>query len=296
MVFGLLHTHVSTAARCEMTDNDTLNKIYFDSISYKLYPSPGGGFASGNNAYLDKAKVQEFHAENLCNIYAVLLHFGYKNYQSLNDSSLVYINFYHLDNLGRNSLSSNVSCPGTIFYRDSLKVADIDTTNGNTLSFPNPLFTDSIFAIGISFEKMFSTDTVALYTNTDGNSGSREQSWEQDASGNWFTLKYNWPLSVDFAIFPVVNTAAGMEDIKVPPYELLIYPNPATEQTINFQIPNNIILDFKLYNSLLQHVEVPYTRVNSEWVRINKGQLATGIYYLSVHTKNGHQMGKIVIK
>ena len=61
-------------------ENDTINKNYFDSLSYKTYSSPGGGYVSGNNAYNDRAKAQEFHAGNPCNIYGVLINFGFKNF------------------------------------------------------------------------------------------------------------------------------------------------------------------------------------------------------------------------
>ena len=155
------------------SENDTLNKQYFDSLSYKTYASPGGGFVSGNNAYLDRSKTQEFHAGNLCNIYAVMIHFGNKSFTSLSDSSYVGINFYHINNTGRNTLSSSVPCPGTIFFKDSIKVSDIDTLNGNLLVYNNPIYTDSNFAIGIDFDQLNLSDTIALYTNKDGDSGAR---------------------------------------------------------------------------------------------------------------------------
>jgi hypothetical protein len=122
--FFIIVSCTTGVALCEssyfLSENDTLNKQYFDSLSYTTYSSPGGGFISGNNAYLDRAKAQEFHAGNLCNIIAVIINFGHKKFTSLSDSSYIGINFYDLNNTGRNTLVTNAPCPGNIFHKDQL--------------------------------------------------------------------------------------------------------------------------------------------------------------------------------
>jgi hypothetical protein len=276
-------------------ENDTLNKQYFDSLSFNTYSSLGGGFASGNNAYKDLSKAQEFHAGNLCNIYAVLINFGYKNFTSLNDSSYVGINFYHLNSLGRSTNITNVPCPGNVFFKDSIKVSDIDTANGNVFSYNNPIYTDSNFAIGIDFDSMSILDTVALYTNKDGDAGTREQSWEQDFSGNWYTLKYNWPLNVDYAIFPIVNTSVGLNVISnnMPAFQL--YPNPSANGYTKINLPILLIQNLQVYNSNLQLINSQITGTDETSSTIQFDICSKGIYFIKIKTNNLTSVQKIIV-
>ncbi len=285
-------THLSL-----LSENDTLNKQYFDSLSYKTYASPGGGFVSGNNAYLDRSKAQEFNAGNVCNIYAVMIHFGYKSFTSLSDSSYVGVNFYHIDNLGRNSIVSNaVPCPGTVFYKDSIKVSDIDTLNGNLLLYNSPIFTDSYFAIGIDFAQLNALDTIALYTNKDGDSGAREQSWEQDASGNWYTLKYNWPLNVDYAIFPIVNTSVGIALIANKKPSLILSPNPTSIGEININISKSLVKRINVYNSNLQLINSKIIAKDNFNLTVELETQSQGIYFVEVKTSNNIYFEKLIVE
>jgi hypothetical protein len=278
------------------SENDTLNKQYFDSLSYKTFASPGGGFVSGNNAYLDRSKAQEFNAGNVCNIYAVMIHFGYKSFNSLNDSSYVGVNFYHIDNLGRNTLVGNAPCPGTIFFKDSIKVSDIDTLNGTILLYNNPLFTDSIFAVGIDFDQLNALDTIALYTNKDGDSGAREQSWEQDASANWYTLKYNWPLNVDYAIFPIVNTSVGIALIANKKTSLILSPNPSSIGEVNINISKSKVKTINVYNSSLQLVNSKSIAKDDFNSTIQLERYSRGIYFIEVKTQDNIYFEKLLVE
>lgn len=280
-----------------LSENDTLNKQYFDSLSYKTYASPGGGFVSGNNAYLDLSKAQEFNAGNVCNIYAVMIHFGYKSFTSSSDSSYVGVNFYHIDNLGRNSIVSNaVPCPGTVFYKDSIKVSDIDTLNGNLLLYNSPIFTDSYFAIGIDFDQLNALDTIALYTNKDGDSGAREQSWEQDASGNWYTLKYNWPLNVDYAIFPIVNTSVGIALTANKKPSLILSPNPTSIGEVNINISKSLVKSINVYNSNLQLINSKIIAKDNFNLTVELETQSQGIYFVEVKTSNNIYFEKLIVE
>jgi len=299
-ILFIILTRNSTIANCNnsilLTENDTLNKLYFDSLSFKTYSSPGGGFVSGNNAYLDKAKVQEFRAGNFCNIYAVIFHFGYKKFASLSDSSYVGINFYQLNNTGRNTLISNAQCPGNIFFKDSIKVSDIDTSNANVFIYNNPIFTDSNFAIGIDFDRLNILDTIALFTNLDGDAGNREQSWEQDASGNWFTLKYNWPLNSDYAIFPIVNTSVGIASIANKKPSLILSPNPSSIGEVNINISKSLVQTINVYNSNLQLVNSKSIAKDDFNLTVQLETQSPGIYFIEVKTKNNIYFEKLIVE
>jgi hypothetical protein len=92
-----------------------------------------------------------------------------------------------------------------------------------------------------------------LFTNKDGACrSSREQSWEQDEAGNWFTLKYNWPLNADYAIFPVVNTSVGLNVLSNQVQNISISPNPSAIGFTNINLPKDLIDDMQVYNSNMQ--------------------------------------------
>ncbi len=297
--FFIIVSFTTGIAFCEssyfLSENDTLNKQHFDSLTYTTYTSPGGGFISGNNAYSDRAKAQEFHAGNLCNIYAVIINFGHKTYTSLNDSSYIGINFYDLNNTGRNTLITNAPCPGNIFHRDSIRVVDIDTVNGNTLMYSNPLYTDSNFAIGIDFDQLNSLDTVALFTNKDGDAGLREQSWEQDAAGNWFTLKYNWPLNADYAIFPIVNTSVGLNVLLTKAQGISISPNPNTIGFTSINLPRDLIYDTQVYNSNMQLMNSKLIGIDEKTTAVQFEANSKGIYFIKVKTANQISIQKLIV-
>jgi hypothetical protein len=286
-------------ALCEssyfLSENDTLNKQYFDSLSYTTYSSPGGGFISGNNAYLDRAKAQEFHAGNLCNIIAVIINFGHKKFTSLSDSSYIGINFYDLNNTGRNTLVTNAPCPGNIFHTDSIRVADIDTTNGNILIYSNALYTDSNFAIGIDFDQLNSLDTIALFTNKDGAAGSREQSWELDEAGNWFTLKYNWPLNADYAIFPIVNTSVGLNVLSNKVQNISISPNPSAIGFTNINLSKDLIYDMQVYNSNMQLINSKLIGIDEKTASVKFEANSKGIYFIKIKTENQISIQKLIV-
>ena len=286
----------STFAMQLFSENDTLNKQYFDSASYKLYASPDGGFASGNNAYSDKAKVQEFNVANGGNIYGVLIHFGYKKFNSQNDSSYVRLNFYQLNGIGTNTISSSAACPGNIFYTDSIKIADIDTVNGNIFNYINPIYTNSNFAIGIDFNSLHQSDTIALYTNIDGMGGNREQSWERDLHGNWYSLKYTWTLDVDYAIFPIVNTSVGIDAISNKTRPITIWPNPSENGQYYIDIDMTEIKLIQVYNSSLQLVDADFTNFNQK-IQISTKEKTSGVYFVKLVTKyNEIVVKKVIIK
>jgi hypothetical protein len=276
-------------------DNDTLNKTYFDSMSYKIYTSPGGGYVSGNNAYKDQSKVQEFHAGNLCNIYGLLINFGYLNFSSLSDSSYVGINFYHLNNSGRNTFSNTVPCPGNIFHKDSIKVSDIDTANGNYFSYSNPIYTDSNLAIGVNFNHLNPLDTIAIFTNKDGDAGSREYSWEQDLNGNWFTLKYSWPMNVDYAIFPIVNTTVGFDMLSSQKQEFNISPNPSSNGITQLNIAKSSILNFKVYNSNLQLIPSNIYSISENKCSLQLENVIKGVYFIQIKTHEFIGVKKFIV-
>lgn len=295
ILFSFFSYFTITCSNCFALENDTLNKQYFDTLSYKIYPSPGGGYCSGNNAYSDKAKVQEFHAGNLCNIYGVLINFGFINFSSLSDSSYVGIDFYDLNNTGKNTISNTAACPGNIFHKDSIKVADIDTSNGNVFIYSDPLYTDSNFAIGINFEKLNVLDTVALYTNKDGDSGSREQSWEKDISGKWLTLKYSWPLSVDYAIFPIVNTSVGMNLLASQKQEIVLAPNPSPSGITQLNIAKSEMIQFQVYNSNMQLVNSNLTSIGENNTLVQLEIAAKGVYFIQIKTHEFIGVQKFIV-
>jgi hypothetical protein len=223
------------------------------------------------------------------------LHFGHVQFPTSNDSGYLYINFYDLSGTGRNSVTNSAKCPGNIFHKDSILLADIDTTNGNILTYANPLFTDSNFAVGIDLSDLPDSTEIALFTNKDGDAGIREQSWEKDGSGNWYTLKLNWPLLVDYAIFPIVNTAVGIHILTNTTAPVSLYPNPTENGALFINLPVTALQECQLFNSNLKLVQVTYTAVSNNQSKVNIANPTAGVYFLKLRVNGSVMVEKIVV-
>jgi len=164
------------------------------------------------------------------------------------------------------------------------------------LTYANPLYTDSNFAIGIDFDQIRMLDTIAIYTNKDGDAGGREQSWEQDASGNWYTLKYNWPLNVDFAIFPIVNTSVGIDVLVSKTKSITIWPNPSQDGDVNINIPFSEIKSLQVYSSNLQLLKSEIIGLGIENTHVRFDSCVKGVYFIRIVSHEIMNVQKVVIE
>lgn len=282
---------------------DTLFGNFFDGTpalykSQELFP----GYASGNNAYGDLAKVQVFSISNTSAVEGAIIWMGYKNTTSANPNSQLKINLYDLKStatgLGATALKLS---PDSILRSVTIGINDIDTSdiyqNGaNVFLFNSPAYFDTLFAVGFDFSLLAGGDTVACYTNTNGDSDSLENAWEQVSDSSWATMLRNWGLNVDFAIFPIIDaTQTGLSTKPANDFNFSIFPNPSADfitLTLNGYAQNKqanyVIVDSNGKTVLSGNV------VNNNPIGIK--DISNGLYYIIVYNTSGKGYAQKLIK
>jgi Secretion system C-terminal sorting domain len=281
---------------------DTLFGNFFDGTpalykSQELFP----GYASGNNAYGDLAKTQVFSISNTSAVEGAIIWMGYKNSTSANPNSQLKVNLYDLKSTatGFGATALKLS-PDSIIRSTTINIDDIDTSvlyeNGaNIFLFNTPAYFDTLFAIGFDFSLLAGGDTVACYTNTNGDSDSLENAWEQVSDSSWATMLRNWGLNIDFAIFPIIDaTQTGLSPLADKGFNFSVFPNPAANYitiTVNNNLqaqPENYVIVDSNGKSVLSG--------NTINAPINIQGLNTGLYYIIVYNANGNGYAQKLVK
>jgi len=214
------------------TITDTIDSHFVGALP-TLYPSPNGGFASGNTGFGEVARMQEFFVRNPgYTIEGFLYWFGYKNQTSTPaDSSMLIFVFQDMDSAGT-IYDSNRVIPRTIWEADTVFLSTIDTSSlfSQGLYFWDvpPRFVNRNYAAGIRFEMLAAGDTIALWSSSDGDAPRPAQAWERWL-GAWRPMLYTWGLSIDLAVFPLINFSTSTESIEDAASHPVIAPNPVGE-------------------------------------------------------------------
>lgn len=277
---------------------DTLFGQFFNGTpalykSQPLFP----GYASGNNAFGDLAKVQVYNVSNICAVEGVIMWAGYKNQASGDVNSSINFNLYDLKSTatGQGATALKLS-PDSIIRTKAVSLASIDTSstfeNGaNVILFDSPAYFDTLFAVGFDFAALTLGDTIACYTTTNADADSSENSWEQVADSSWSTMLNNWGLDVDFAIFPIIDgTATSINTMLVQPIK--IWPNPATD-VVNITTKGNNPINISIIDNMGKMVST-YNNISTS---ISVNGLPAGLYYLII--TSGHKAGyaqKLIIQ
>lgn len=200
-----------------------------DTLAFPLagtpsfYLAPIGGFVSGNNGYFDAAKADYFD--------------GYAPYTTVAGANL------HVERAV--NISGNASTtvqlwdatgpngsPGTLLAQKSVSYAALaqpiaDSVPANVL-FDTPVPVTGGFFVGVSLDTT-NVDTLALYTNTDGDSNPGT-AWERWSDGSWHPYSDGWALNVSNAIYPIVCDPEpdAVFDLTASENTLRLAPNPAT--------------------------------------------------------------------
>ncbi len=283
--------------------NDTLGISDFFNGTPTQYYVPMGGCVAGNNYYNDKVKAQQYNASNTLVLEEVVLWFGTKVYNSGDTTSAVAVKIYWLDSLGTNATGQqNSLCPGTILDSQQLLLSDISTTGYVSVAFPNHPITPQNFAVGIDLTSIALGDSVGLMTTTDGNAGALELSWEQWNDNSWHTMLNAWPLDIDFAIWPVVDSSSAginspgfFQGIKLGQCQ----PNPAgAETSIQYELQHNANVTFEMYDVLGKKVfslNEGEQNKGKHTIYVSTEKLASGTYYYSLKAGDNRITKKMVV-
>jgi len=225
---------------------DTLDFPFAGTYTYYLVTGDNTGYVSGNNSFGDKAKANYFSAyPEKIEIQGLLLEFAVAVQGSGNTTS---VTFALWDNTGAQG------APGAIRKSASIPLSQIvEDVSENTFTyvpFDDPLYITAPFYAGVILPSS-SGDTVALWTNTDGDAASGI-GWEQWSDDGWLPYsdaELGWNLKIANAIFPVVCASSQGREELLKAEDILIYPNPATDKvTLRFNNANLSTVKIKLYN------------------------------------------------
>lgn len=283
--------------------NDTLGIDNFFSGTPTQYYVPAGGYVGGSNYYNDKAKAQQYNLSTSLAVEEVILWFGAKAFNSGNPNSAVVIKLYRLDSLGTNVAGqNNVPAPGSVIDSVILPIQNITTTGYTAVAFSSLPIVYENFAAGIDITTLATGDSVGLMTTTDGDADQTNLAWEKWNDNSWHTMQQAWPLDIDFAIWPVVDTTtAGIKSdgffngLKMSQNQ----PNPARDETsIIYELQNNASVTFEVYDVTGKKVISINEGIRNKGkhsINLSTAKIAVGTYYYSLKADDNRITKKMVI-
>lgn len=174
-----------------------------DTVNFPL-PSPNplvvyggdtGGYVSGHNGYGDIAKAEFYSAGGTTFIDGMYLRFGVATAAGPNSSVDLHI------------WEDSNGSPGSIVHTETITIQNIINLNGDVgVMFTNPVTVNGSYYVGCDIDYAVAGDTVALFTNTDGDQ-TAATAWEQWSDNNWYAYDANgsWGLTIGHAAHPIIN-------------------------------------------------------------------------------------------
>lgn len=282
----------------------TLGYAAYMRAPQALYKDQFGGYAVGTNFFGDLAKAQEFTVNSQKNISQVLFYFASKKKVAPDSTSYLLVNIYALDGTGTATTTAK-ACPGNVIHSRKLLLDSIDTIAGHltSINFDWALTNDSInsFAVGFDMSNLDTADRVGLYSTKDSSALKSQRSWEKQSDGNWYTMLKSWPLDIDFAIFPVVDTAlVGVPTISNSNLQLNLSPNPANENSfLTYNSTSTSPLKFTVYNSLgekMMEQMIPTSVKKNQTIEIQTRSLKSGLYSCTLQTDSQLKSIKLLVQ
>lgn len=201
------------------------------------------------------------------------------------------------------SVGSN-RLPSTLLSSKNVKYGDINLTGAPMVTLLNSPATvaDSFF---VSFNLTdyahggFDGDTVGLLYGVDGSRSNADLSilgrnairFHSHSGPSWkdFYSQNFTPIKTHFAIYPILSSATGIDDLKTDEFEITnVFPNPFTESLyIKVNQKNEVNkLSITIYNDLGQIVKQitseNFDYTDSKEIKINTTELISGRYILFI--------------
>ena len=164
---------------------------------YSIYFSGEGHYVSGNNEFGDQAKVNYFEIETGLMLSGILLDFAV----ATGGGSDVEIAVW--DNTGSGN-SPGTKLASELVSLDAI-VNDVANEQMTFVAFDPPVEISTSFFAG-AYLPMQAGDTLALWTNTDGDTDPAT-AWELWSDNNWYAYDdpASWGLTLSHAVFPIVT-------------------------------------------------------------------------------------------
>jgi hypothetical protein len=291
---GAAFTASETVNFCVPSGSASCDTIYdpFASAStgYVIYTNSGGGYIAGSNSFADKAKAQAFQAPSgAYEVVGVAYWVGAKQ----NGGGSIAVNLYDMDGAGVNLAGNTNNAPGTVLATRTIALSRVDTaTFINYTPFNTPVTLSGAYAVGIDFSSFATGNQIGLVTNTDGNSGNAERSWEKWSDNTWHTIDQGWNSGsngkFDLGIFPVLCplNVTGLDAEEL--HSLMVYPNPSSGQlNVGFVLNTDENARLEVLSALGQLVYSKSVTGPFGSVTLDLQEQASGIYVIRLATAQG---------
>lgn len=276
---------------------DTITNYDFatDTATILLSGGTGGvGYASGQNNYLDKAKVDKYTIVGTNQtVDGVYIAFGIGTSSGTGQMANVRV----WDDNGAGALPNTVLGTQTITYDTIAAYA----SSGNTVFVdfvPNIPVSGDVY-IGVEFGYN-AGDTLAIVHCNDGNIaiGTAYEQWDDNTWHPYSEPVPNgWGINIAHLMLPVICPLVGIEESSST-QSLSVYPNPA-QSILNVVLPNiksREAIQFSVLNMLgaVVKYEVKNFDQNNRY-ELDVNDLSQGIYFLQVQTSEGTLLQKIQV-
>lgn len=199
---GKISNEEKLSSNISINQNENIDgDVYFYGDTPSIFTSTGWGWVSGVNSYGDLGKYQRFDVGSETELVSVGLYFFVASViGSADDITLVV-----------KEVDGVTGAPSTTIHSEVFTTSDITSITGDPTTFSiNNVNVPASFFVGIEWEASID-DSIALFTDDDGEGDGAERAWEMWSDGAYFSYlsEDSWGLDVDNFIEVEVETGGG---------------------------------------------------------------------------------------
>ncbi len=253
--------------------------------------SPPWGWIAGHNSFQDIAKCEKFY-------------YGDPQQRILRGVEMLFSKAVNVSGSGTidvvvwaSDQSFGGGIPQNIITSETVSISSLNTGLTETyISFSNPptINSGSYYFVGIMLNYGSPQDTVALYTNADGEGTSTVYSYELWSDLTWAAMEssLSWNKKINFAISPeLCYQTVGIEE-EIEKELVKIYPNP-TQGILNIESEDTKIIE--VYNILGNLIYSQQVENNQYYTTINIANQPKGVYIVNVKGKDFNYSKKVIL-
>lgn len=270
---------------CLAAQTDTLNG-FFPPGGQQLIPSPNGGYVSGMNGFGDEEKLQLFFSlPQAYSLTGALLDIGFRS-PNPNSESFLCLKIKQVDTT-ISALPPFIIGPSSTIDSIFYPLADIPASGLVYIPFNQPVLVTQPYALGISFEQIQAGDSIAVFSTANGVPETIGLSWEK-WNNRYFRIIDTWELSIDFAMFPVIDTTLNkLLPLGQKHTPVAVYPNPASDYLAHHEVDVSHALILDISGRVVLQEEYPENRISLTG-------LHEGVYTLILSTSKGYRLARFV--
>ncbi|UPT65255.1 MAG: M43 family zinc metalloprotease [Sphingobacteriales bacterium JAD_PAG50586_3] len=245
------------------------------------------GYISGTNTYGDNAKVDKFTGVP-SNTYITGGLFVFGRAYTTNSTRKVTAAAWNANGTG--------GAPGAELVSKDILINSITEGQLTVVNFNTQPLAPSTMYMGIRWTGLASTDSIALFTNSDGES-TPNTAWERWSDDTWYAYDDadSWGLSVSHAIFPIVCPTSSYEENV---WEgASVFPNP-TDGNINvyLKLKSSDDVNIRVFNPMGQLITSQNsTNTMGGTYAFDLSNQSTGLYFVEVTAGTVSKTFKVIV-